>query len=296
MLTALVSALAGTVPPMAGAALVYSRTHETLDYLQLRYDGQGREENELSVFREIADGSAPDSEATAINFLELGLVTIHPTDVPGTGGCEPGFGSSEHNFAARCPVPSLTPDKRYPSILVELGAGDDRITAFTTDLIVTATGGAGRDVLRSGDAHDVLVGDEGEDALRGGGGSDSLIGGDGNDNMIDLEAGEERLPQNFFRGDLGSDTIQDGDGNSIIHGDVPRHDDEGDRDEGDRIYDEGGRDEIYSGAGQDVIRARDGEKERVIHCGAGRGDRAIVDLADLDVTRSSCEIPIRPHG
>ncbi|MBE9258040.1 DUF4214 domain-containing protein [Dolichospermum sp. LEGE 00246] len=72
-------------------------------------------------------------------------------------------------------------------------------TTFTAKL--TATGGAGNDILIGGTVNDSLTGGLGNDTLIGGAGNDSLIGGVGNDTLT---------------GGANSDTLTGGAGNDIF--------------------------------------------------------------------------------
>ena len=72
-------------------------------------------------------------------------------------------------------------------------------TTFTAKL--TATGGAGNDILIGGTVNDSLTGGLGNDTLIGGAGNDSLIGGVGNDSLT---------------GGAGSDSLTGGAGNDIF--------------------------------------------------------------------------------
>jgi Ca2+-binding RTX toxin-like protein len=72
-------------------------------------------------------------------------------------------------------------------------------TAFTAKL--TATGGAGNDILIGGTVNDSLTGGAGNDSLTGGAGNDSLTGGAGNDSLT---------------GSADSDTLTGGAGDDIF--------------------------------------------------------------------------------
>ncbi|MEI3650706.1 MAG: DUF4214 domain-containing protein [Dolichospermum lemmermannii FEM_B0920] len=72
-------------------------------------------------------------------------------------------------------------------------------TAFTAKL--TATGGAGNDILIGGTVNDSLTGGAGNDSLTGGTGNDSLTGGAGNDSLT---------------GSADSDTLTGGAGDDIF--------------------------------------------------------------------------------
>ncbi len=72
------------------------------------------------------------------------------------------------------------------------------------DINETFYGGAGDDVIQSGDGNDTVYGEEGNDEIHGGNGNDILTGGAGDD---------------LLHGETGNDTYQfnKGDGNDIIY-------------------------------------------------------------------------------
>lgn len=141
---------------------------------------------------------------------------------------------------------------------VVLGGGDDTFDdrVARTDWPV--------DNVDAGDGNDTVNGSYGNDVLRGGPGNDTLRGLAGND-QIDGGAGDDTI-----HGGADDDTIIGGPGRDSLYGD------------GD-----------YSGTtlgGNDTIRARDGEVDRVT-CGWG-ADSAEVDANDLEDV--DCETVDRP--
>ncbi len=136
------------------------------------------------------------------------------------------------------------------------GRGDDVIT-----------GRMGDDHLDGGDGNDNLFGNEGDDQLNGGSGFDVLVGAEGNDMLfgggeLDLiigGAGEDTIfgedGDDFLFGSDGSDAVYGAGGNDTIYGD------------GSLDYNtlnvvdydaQHGNDELYGGAGDDVILAFNG--------------------------------------
>jgi Ca2+-binding RTX toxin-like protein len=107
-------------------------------------------------------------------------------------------------------------------------------------------GGPGSDVLRGGLAPTVVFGGLGRDIVAGGAGSDTLSGGPGGDGLI---------------GFLGDDRLFGGTGNDALLG-------------------QKGRDLMSGGRGNDVLAARDGFRERMIKCGPGGAQAAVVDRRD----------------
>ena len=89
--------------------------------------------------------------------------------------------------------------------------------AFTAKL--TATGGAGNDILTGGAGNDILTGGAGNDTLTGGAGNDILTGGDGNDTLTGGD-GNDTLTggdgNDTLTGGAGSDTLTGGAGNDIF--------------------------------------------------------------------------------
>ena len=79
--------------------------------------------------------------------------------------------------------------------VIQGSSGADRIRTNSWGYDVELRGGAGDDVLASGDGSDTLVGEEGDDTLTAGAGADAVLGGAGNDTLADLA---ERLNGDRF--------------------------------------------------------------------------------------------------
>jgi len=286
-ISALVGVCAAILPASAAASTAYTTVNPVDGRLTIHYEAAPGEVNDLGIVRQISDDSMPDASATAIDLLEFDLLTINTRPE-----CRPAFGSTTPTFAARCPVPTISPT--LSTILMELGEGDDRIRGYTSDIGWAVEGGYGDDDLRSADGTDNLLGGPDDDALRAGRGDDGSHGQQGEDNIIDLHGGA-RLNRNNISGGLGSDTITDGTADSFITGDVVNR--EGAGGSHDRIYDEGGADRIKAGPGNDRINVRDGVREQSIDCGDGRDDEVILDNRDpSNLFRAGCEHIIIPRG
>lgn len=127
---------------------------------------------------------------------------------------------------------------------VYLGDGDDTLVSDNVgDLMVNA--GAGNDRLTSGTRPMIFGEFEGEPATVLSS-EEEFLGGSGNDVLIG------RGQPDYLRGGAGNDKLDGGPGSDSLYGD----------------------------AGNDVIDARDGHRDRVIDCGPGRKDRALVDKVD----------------
>jgi Ca2+-binding RTX toxin-like protein len=126
-----------------------------------------------------------------------------------------------------------------PDLICGLG-GNDIINGLGGD--DTLFGDACNDVART---HAAQAGKDGNDKLIGGDGNDTLYGAGGNDNL---------------RGNAGNDRLYGGGGNDTLDGGR-------------------GRNSYSGGAGNDVIKSRNGKRER-INCGRGKRDRATVDRKD----------------
>ena len=145
--------------------------------------------------------------------------------------------------------------------------GDDVVNGFQSEDCIQ--GGSGNDVLKGQNDNDKLIGDGGDDFLNGGDGRDDLRGAAGKDRLV---------------GSFGRDFLAGGSGADRIFGGADR----------DRLFGEGGNDRISTGDGRnrvdggrgnDVISARNGERD-VINCGRGR-DRVRADRGDR--VGRSCE-------
>jgi Ca2+-binding RTX toxin-like protein len=191
---------------------------------------------------------------------------------------------------------------------IVLGDGNDTITAtglprrFTLDADV----GSGENVVTGGSGDDRIVGGDGRDTLYGGPGDDLVSGGAGND-YVRGNGGDDKVRGgsglNFIIGDGGDDLLTGGDdfeyftggrGNDLILAGGGA-DDIGAGGGDDVVYGGGGDDEIRGGAGADrmfgeagadLLRARDGESDR-LDCGGG-ADVARIDAGSIDSTKA-CE-------
>jgi VCBS repeat-containing protein len=86
-------------------------------------------------------------------------------------------------------------DGRFSVLDVDVGEGDDSVTA--TDVRLVANGGAGSDVLVGGRRNDQLTGGDGDDVLTGGLGADRFRfdNADGSDTIMDFSAAQGDLVQ-----------------------------------------------------------------------------------------------------
>ncbi|MBA2343302.1 MAG: hypothetical protein H0V85_07590 [Thermoleophilaceae bacterium] len=139
------------------------------------------------------------------------------------------------------------------SIAAAMGDGNDavRINAGKTDFLpasypVSLKGGEDNDVLRAGLGDAVISGEGGSDIAAGYTGDDRLSGGRGGDGLV---------------GFTGNDLLSGGPGSDAIFG-------------------QKGRDAMRGDEGNDVLLARDGFRDRVIDCGAGGAQQAIIDRRD----------------
>jgi Ca2+-binding RTX toxin-like protein len=190
------------------------------------------------------------------------------------------------------------------------GAGNDTLTGGSADDNLwglagddTLNGGPGADGLNGGDGNDSLDGgaDTANDALEGAGGVDRVVEsgdtnftltnsnlvGNGNDAVYNVEQAtltggpsSNSLNASAFTngpvtldGGAGADTLSGGSGNDTLTGGP-------------------GVDTFDAGGGDDTVQARDGETETSIACGAGSGDKAVVDTADT--VNADCETVDRP--
>jgi hypothetical protein len=177
----------------------------------------------------------------------------------------PGSGCTaidEH--AARCPASDVE---------LRLGDGDDRSIGLSPGRI-TASGGAGNDILIGGPGQDSLDGDAGADTISGRGEGDFIAGGDGYDTLdggdgsdtasyfddapvnIDLAAvtgnpdalrGIENLVgsrgDDVLRGDAAANKLDGGDGDDVLEG----------RDGSDILGGGTGFDRLHGGPGNDEL-------------------------------------------
>lgn len=132
--------------------------------------------------------------------------------------------------------------------------GDFEGTALieTEGILYLVDGGAGNDVLITGDEAAYAFGGAGDDALAAGDGAAALFGGDGDDALAASTSAA------ILDGGSGDDVIQGGDGDDRIFGGVhtddgqPIHDD-------DQIDGGAGDDYIAGGFGADTLSGGDGD-------------------------------------
>jgi hypothetical protein len=82
---------------------------------------------------------------------------------------------------------------KAPSISIDLGAGDDRLSQVGLATPILATGGPDDDVLTGGTGNDVLTGADGADTLTGNQGIDEYFGEGGDDTINALDGVAERI-------------------------------------------------------------------------------------------------------
>lgn len=131
------------------------------------------------------------------------------------------FGSSANDTISPVPssgIPSLTASGGAGNDVVFGAAGNDSLSGDEGDDVLS--GAEGDDVLLGGVGADTISGDLGADNIQGGAGADAIDGGEGNDLLL---------------GGAGGDTIVGGAGNDTISGGA-------------------GRDELEGGAGRDTFR------------------------------------------
>ena len=168
--------------------------------------------------------------------------------------------------------------------IVRLADGPDRAVAAEDVSGALLDGGTGRDTLVGTLESDVLVGGPGSDVLDGGrGGSDWASWAERRepvradldgvaDDGVRGERDELRSVENL-RGGADDDVLVGNAGTNVLAG----------RGGNDRLRGGRGADTLFGQWGRDVLRARDGDVDRV-HGGPGR-DRGVVDEA-VDVVRA----------
>ncbi len=97
-------------------------------------------------------------------------------------------------------------------IIVGEWRGVDRVSGFTGDDTIDATGATAAQTLQGGGGNDVLSGGSGDDRLFGGNGNDLIHGADENDILIGA-AGDDTL-----HGGAGNDTLVGGQGSNVLDG------------------------------------------------------------------------------
>lgn len=142
--------------------------------------------------------------------------------------------------------------------------------SVSVDLLAGTSTGAGNDTLMS--IHGV-VGAIGNDTVRGSDLANVLKGGSGND-VIDGRGGADSLI-----GDGGDDVLNGGDGNDTLSG--------SDDLTGESI----GRDQMFGGAGNDLIRFRGGDRSAAVFNTAQHGVDTIADFNPQARNRISYQAP-----
>ncbi|HEX6390586.1 MAG TPA: calcium-binding protein [Solirubrobacteraceae bacterium] len=126
------------------------------------------------------------------------------------------------------------------AVAVDASGGDDLIVLRALAVPVTATGGAGDDLLEGGGASDDLSGGAGVDTALGGAGNDRLAGGAGDD---------------LLEGGGGADELAGDAGNDVLRGQDDSHDRLLGGDDADLVDGGRGDDALRGGAGADVLIA-----------------------------------------
>src|SRR5687768_11287665 len=110
-------------------------------------------------------------------------------------------------------------DEGITSILVNAGAGNDRVTISRgVELAATINGDAGDDKLSAGGGATTVNGGDGNDHIRGGAEADNLNGDAGNDTINSVGGGVDNV-------NGGSDGAVEGESGDIAYVDVIRTDD-----------------------------------------------------------------------
>lgn len=208
---------------------------------ELLVSGLQGEENDVGIrYKAAGEGSLPGVSGRFEVSDEVGVV-------PQPGGLLP---------AGTCVNLSPTTISCDAGVIgalrVALGDRDDRLVVNAgKDEVpgrfpVAAVGGEGNDVIRGGVGRDRLFGERGNDVVAGWSGADTLGGGPGSDGLL---------------GFGGDDTLKGGPG-------------------ADALFGQKGRDRFFGGPGLDVLLARDGRRDRVVNCGRGSRQQAVVDVRD----------------
>jgi len=141
-------------------------------------------------------------------------------------------------------------------VIVNLGNGNDSLSASAVDSPMEVDGDAGDDTILAGAANDVVYGSTGDDTLSGSLGNDHLLGNTGDDRL---------------NGNAGNDTLEGGDGNDTLDGGA-------------------GVDKSYGNAGSDVITSVDNTGGEEIDCGwSVFNDDDFAKVDSPDIVRSNCE-------
>jgi Ca2+-binding RTX toxin-like protein len=120
-------------------------------------------------------------------------------------------------------VNSLAGVQNLQTIDVDLGDGDDTLTATELDAVfaLLGRGGEGDDILFGGAGNDVLLGEEGRDIIIANGGNDFVSGGEGNDILISGDGNDVIVGgdgNDVLAGGRGNDILIAGDGNDTLNG------------------------------------------------------------------------------
>jgi hypothetical protein len=200
-------------------------------------------------------------------------------------GIDPSVACAVAALGVACP----DPDGLVREIYIVLGGGDD-VFSFSEEsdplppqlfeTIISA--GGGNDVVAGGPGRNRILGEDGRDVLAGGGAGDKLVGGGGRDGLIgfggdDLIQGGQGADAIFgfggddiLQGGTGSDTLLGGRGDDRLLG-GPKHD----------LLEAGkGVDVLLGETGRDRLLAKDGIRDRRIHCGPGKRERLERDRFD----------------
>jgi len=140
------------------------------------------------------------------------------------------------------------------------GDGNDRFVN-NTGVRVTASGGAGNDLLASAGGNDIFNGGSGNDILFGNGGADVLNGSSGNDRVFGGDGPDILL------GGSGNDVLAGEAGNDRLFGEIGN----------DFLYGNGGDDHLAGGAGNDKLVGGDGTD---VLLGEAGNDQIVGDPAD----------------
>jgi hypothetical protein len=205
---------------------------------------------------DVVDGGPGDDYLEGVPGGAVDEPITHGRDVYAGGG-----GDDSLTYEGRSEDLVLTPD----------GVADDGAPGEGDNVgadITTVWGGHGADTMLGNAARNIFEGGEGDDELAGREGDDRLAGGPGADRVLG-DAGQDVLG-----GDDGGDLLVGGPGVDAFWGDevlgcIPS----------------------LCASGQDDIRARDGERER-INCGPGTDSveaDAVDEVVDSPQSSDRCE-------
>ena len=182
-------------------------------------------------------------------------------DVPGTGPTDA--------FVSHYPVGEVQ------SITVQALDGDDSVDiAPGLGIPVTASGGAGNDVISDGDGSNTLNGDGGNDQIFAGAGDNTVADGTGDD-LVDLSQNSFAL--SYTTGG-GNDTVLGSPFDDAITGSSGADRLEG-RNGDDTLDGNPGNDELFGQEGSDTIVWNNGDGSDIIAGGAGESDLVLVNGA-----------------